>query len=77
MNMEAMGIFGSETQDERKLGYEQTEVQGNLSCIDPNPMGFSRSVAPNLNQTTTNIFPSNPSVLVNKPKIESKDHKWK
>lgn len=48
----------------------------NLSYVD-NPMGFSRTTNQNpLNQTTANI-PSNGSYMIGKPKIESKDHKWK
>ena len=41
-------------------------------------MAFSRSVNP-LNQTAENLINSNmnSSVMINKQKIESKDHKWK
>jgi hypothetical protein len=48
-----------------------------LSYAEPNNLAFSRNATNNLNQTTANIIQSNNSFMVSKPKIESKDHKWK
>jgi hypothetical protein len=68
MNMEAMGIFGG-------IDPPEHEQPINLSCVEPNQLAFSRNAPSNLNQTMN--IPSNSSFVVGKPKVESKDHKWR
>ena len=76
MNMEAMGIFNSST-----VGEEGREDQllNNISCLDPqqhHSLAESRNNPASLNRTSPNIN-NNPSIITNKPKVESKDHRWK
>ena len=67
-----MGIFGG-IDSEQKVEPEQPM---NLSYVEPNQLAFSRNAPSNLNQTALNI-PTNSSLLMGKPKVESKDHKWR
>ena len=81
MNMQAMGIFGSEPELLDKQDFAEEAIQQNYShYVEPNPMAMSRSAAkPSLNQTTINAIQTNTnnSFIVTQPKLESKDHKWK
>lgn len=72
--MEAMGIFGGFEQEERKVEQDQPV---NMSYMEQNQLAYSRNAPTNLNQTTANIIQSNNSLIMSKPKIESKDHKWR
>ena len=73
MNMEAMGIFGAVDQPESK----EEPVLANLSCADPSQLhslAESRT-SPNLNKTT--VHHTQPAVVPHRPKVESKEHRWR
>lgn len=85
MNMEAMGVLG---QSEGELPEEKLEQQGtlinNTSFVENTKSHFSQPVAqsPPLfastakNHNNTTMQSSN-VVIINQPKAESKDYKWK
>jgi|JI10StandDraft_1071094.scaffolds.fasta_scaffold1018662_1 hypothetical protein len=73
MNMEAMGIFGTSSEmTESKHETFERNVSEQLNNFD-NSMIRTPNNESNLNQSPR---PST-SVIMNKSKLESKDHKWK
>lgn len=86
MNMQAMGIFTTEEDLEQDLSMmeqsgkkDNEEFVKNTSLVENHPMGFSRTGQQNLNQSAIQSLgqTTNNSFIPGKPRIESKDHKWK